>query len=287
MTKKRSIFPQVKTLIHSIAKLERVVSFAADEVRVVHEESLKVAAELEVLRSQNLRLHKRIRQLERKDGGSTEASVDSIDGSLNRRISTLERDVMKLEELVVEETRGRKADYRSLEEQIDKFEDCCENGVTATTKRSTTTARTGSSSGNVVFCAKGWNPQKPSPEEPLRLDQVSLQDEAGGDWFTPEDGTFEAPRSGYYLLTVYAETRTCGSLSLCAPTVIALARNEDANYKTFATGSASERRNDFEQISASLIEFADVGDRFQLRLAEAASFEGITKVEFCGYRLGG
>ena len=50
MTKKRSIFPQVKTLIHSIAKLERVVSFAADEVRVVHEESLKVAAELEVLR---------------------------------------------------------------------------------------------------------------------------------------------------------------------------------------------------------------------------------------------
>ena len=41
------------------------------------------------------------------------------------------------------------------------------------------------------------------------------------------------------------------------------------------------------QISASLIEFADVGDRFWLRLEEAASFEGVTKVEFCGYRLGG
>ena len=52
---------------------------------------------------------------------------------------------------------------------------------------------------------------------------------------------------GHFSFQVYAETRTCGSLSLCAPTVIALARNEDANYKTFATGSASERRNDFEQ----------------------------------------
>ena len=39
---------------------------------------------------------------------------------MNRRISTLERDVMKLEELVVEETRGRKADYRSLEAQVKK-----------------------------------------------------------------------------------------------------------------------------------------------------------------------
>ena len=34
----------------------------------------------------------------------------------------MERDVMKLEELVVEETRGRKADYRSLEEQAKKSE---------------------------------------------------------------------------------------------------------------------------------------------------------------------
>ena len=42
-----------------------------------------------------------------------------------------------------------------------------------------------------------------------------------------------------------------------------------------------------QQISASLIEYADVGDRFRLRLTEVASFEGITKVEFCGYRLGG
>ena len=49
-------------------------------------------------------------------------------------------------------------------------------------------------------------------------------------------------------LQLYAETRTCGSLSLCAPTVIALARNDDADYKTFSTGSASERRNDFEQV---------------------------------------
>ena len=76
-------------------------------------------------RSQNLRLHKRIRQLERKNGGGGGAAVDSGDdggGSLNRRISTLERDVMKLEELVVEETRGRKADYRSLEEQAREIE---------------------------------------------------------------------------------------------------------------------------------------------------------------------
>ena len=48
---------------------------------------------------------------------------------------------------------------------------------------------------------------------------------------------------------LYAETRTCGSLSLCAPTVIALARNDDTDYKTFATGSATERRNDFEQVT--------------------------------------
>ena len=48
----------------------------------------------------------------------------------------------------------------------------------------------------------GSSPQKPGPEEPLRLDEVSLQDEAGGDWFTPGDGTFETPRSGYYLFTV-------------------------------------------------------------------------------------
>ena len=69
-------------------------------------------------RSQNQRLHKRIRQLERKGvGGGTEGSANADDGSLNRRISTLERDVMKLEDLVVEETRGRKADYRTLEGQ--------------------------------------------------------------------------------------------------------------------------------------------------------------------------
>ena len=60
----------------------------------------------------------------------------------------------------------------------------------------------GSSTGNVAFCAMGPNPQKPGPEDPLRLEKVSLQDEAGGDWFSPEDGTFEAPRSGYYLITV-------------------------------------------------------------------------------------
>ena len=53
---------------------------------------------------------------------------------------------------------------------------------------------------------------------------------------------------GFCSFQVYAETRTCGSLSLCSPTVIALARNDDAVYKTFATGSASERRNDFEQV---------------------------------------
>ena len=68
-------------------------------------------------RSQNQRLHKRIRQLERKAGGATEDPAKADDGSLNRRISTLERDVMKLEDLVVEETRGRKADYRTLEGQ--------------------------------------------------------------------------------------------------------------------------------------------------------------------------
>ena len=34
-------------------------------------------------------------------GGCGESSTDSGDGSVNRRISTLERDVMKLEELVV------------------------------------------------------------------------------------------------------------------------------------------------------------------------------------------
>ena len=70
-------------------------------------------------RSQNQRLHKRIRQLERKGvgGGGTEGPANADDGSLNRRISTLERDVMKLEDLVVEETRGRKADYRTLEGQ--------------------------------------------------------------------------------------------------------------------------------------------------------------------------
>ena len=70
-------------------------------------------------RSQNQRLHKRIRQLERKGvgGGGTEGPAYADDGSLNRRISTLERDVMKLEDLVVEETRGRKADYRTLEGQ--------------------------------------------------------------------------------------------------------------------------------------------------------------------------
>ena len=42
--------PQLETLRRSIAKLERVVSFAADEVHLVHEENIKIAAELEVLR---------------------------------------------------------------------------------------------------------------------------------------------------------------------------------------------------------------------------------------------
>ena len=72
----------------------------------------------------------------------------------------------------------------------------CRNLLTKTSTLS------GSSTRNVVFCAKSSNPQKPSSEEVLKLDEVTLQDEAGGDWFTPEDGTFEAPRSGYYLLTV-------------------------------------------------------------------------------------
>ena len=62
---------------------------------------------------------------------------------------------------------------------------------------------TGSSNGIVVFCAASSNPQKPGPEESLRLDEVSLQGEAGGDWFMPEEGTFAAPRSGYYLFTVH------------------------------------------------------------------------------------
>ena len=35
---------------HSITKLERVVSFAAEEVHAVREENLRVAAELEVLK---------------------------------------------------------------------------------------------------------------------------------------------------------------------------------------------------------------------------------------------
>ena len=55
--KLKYVFPQLETLRHSIAKLERVVSFAAEEVhvvheevRVVHEENLRVAAELETLR---------------------------------------------------------------------------------------------------------------------------------------------------------------------------------------------------------------------------------------------
>ena len=62
---------------------------------------------------------------------------------------------------------------------------------------------TGSPYGIVVFCAASSNPQKPGPEESLRLDEVSLQGEAGGDWFMPEDGTFAAPWSGYYLFTVH------------------------------------------------------------------------------------
>ena len=62
---------------------------------------------------------------------------------------------------------------------------------------------TGSPYGIVVFCAASSNPQKPGPEESLRLDEVSFQDVAGGDWFTSEDGTFAAPRSGYYLFTVH------------------------------------------------------------------------------------
>ena len=61
---------------------------------------------------------------------------------------------------------------------------------------------TGSPYGIVVFCAASSKPQKPGPEESLRLDEVSLQGDAGGDWFTPEEGTFAAPRSGYYLFTV-------------------------------------------------------------------------------------
>ena len=73
-----------------------------------------------IRRSQNVRLYKRIRQLEKKGGGCGESSTNPGDGSLTRRISTLERDVMKLEELVVEETRGRKADYRTLEEQASR-----------------------------------------------------------------------------------------------------------------------------------------------------------------------
>ena len=44
------MIPQMETLRHSIAKLKRVVSFAAEEVHVVHAENLKVAEELEVLR---------------------------------------------------------------------------------------------------------------------------------------------------------------------------------------------------------------------------------------------
>ena len=55
--KLKYVFPQLETLRHSIAKLERVVSFAAEEVhvvheevRVVHEENLRVAAELETWR---------------------------------------------------------------------------------------------------------------------------------------------------------------------------------------------------------------------------------------------
>ena len=56
----------------------------------------------------------------------------------------------------------------------------------------------------------GWNIIKPKQQNlvleytdhPVQFERVTLQDEAGGDWFAAEDGAFEAPRRGYYLLTV-------------------------------------------------------------------------------------
>ena len=47
---KAALSLQLDALRHSIAKLERVVSFAAEEVDAVREENLRVTAELEVLK---------------------------------------------------------------------------------------------------------------------------------------------------------------------------------------------------------------------------------------------
>ena len=63
-----------------------------------------------------------------------------------------------------------------------------------------------------------------------------------------QSSLYSQGQQGNSSFKVYAETRTCGSLSLCAPTRIALDRNDNADYKRFATGAASERRNDFEQV---------------------------------------
>ena len=51
--------------------------------------------------------------------------------------------------------------------------------------------------------------------------------------------------SGVYFFTLFANTRTCGSLSICGPTEISIFRNE-IEIKSFATGSASNRIYDLE-----------------------------------------
>ena len=58
--------------------------------------------------------------------------------------------------------------------------------------------------------------------------------------------------AGIYLFTLKYMTRTCGVLSLCGPTTVAIVRNGDF-FKKFSTNVASQKTHDLDLVMTSTL----------------------------------
>ena len=151
----------------------------------------------------------------------------------------------------------------------------------------------------VYFCVSNEDFQK-EVNKTLRFKEVTPADgmwSATDEFIAPNKGVFRYNTSfnyntlefvkfafsGLYLFTLFLNTNTCGSFSICSATKIALAVNNTI-IKIFQTGSSNDARHDLEFLSATLLLLLKDSDIISLRMLSTAS-KGISNLEFCGVRL--
>ncbi|TRY80995.1 hypothetical protein TCAL_08857 [Tigriopus californicus] len=282
-----------EALLNQVLSLETKTSGQSDlSVTMVKQDILQLQGNLSTwqieLDKQELKIERNANEVETLKAGKASDLI-----ALNSRITTVKDDLkVQLTELVTlkENVTNLKENIQGIQTKITDvdLDSCCSADdyeiptlpdYSEGDQTAGATARADEIKTDIIFCGENSSYQR-NRYQPLVFEKVRLQ---GTKLLDMETGIFQVPANGKYLFSIYLNTRSCGSLSLCGATVVQLWKNEES-MREFKIGSASDRRNDLESISGVTFLELTKGDSISLQMSETI-FDGVNNLEFCGVKL--